>query len=147
MAGYDTILCTTDFSEHALGGVKRAADLADRLGAGLTLIYVVEERLSALMLAASREPAEAILERHKQHAENALKAYVDEHLPGREVGTAVRIGVPHDEVVAHARECGADLIVVGTHGHGFVGHVLMGSTAERVLHHAPCPVLVVRPEA
>lgn len=145
MPEYRTILTTTDFSEHALEGVKRAADLADRLGSELVVVYVVEERLSALILAASSESAEAIIERHRRHAEQHLAEYVQEHLPGRVLEAVVLEGVPHQAVVEFAGERSVDLIVVGTHGHGFVGHVLMGSTAERILHHAPCPVLVVRP--
>jgi nucleotide-binding universal stress UspA family protein len=52
-------------------------------------------------------------------------------------------GAPHQEIVRIAKEHDADLIVVGMHGHGFLTHALEGGTAERVLHHATCPVLVV----
>ena len=52
-------------------------------------------------------------------------------------------GTVHEEVIRLARERKVDLIVVGMHGHGFLSHALAGSTAERVLHRAPCPVLVV----
>jgi nucleotide-binding universal stress UspA family protein len=58
--------------------------------------------------------------------------------------TLLRTGQPHTEIVEAARELGADLIVLSTHGHTGLTHALLGSTAEKVVRHAPCPVLVVR---
>jgi len=55
-----------------------------------------------------------------------------------------RVGHPFVEVVRYAREESIDLIVMGTHGRGAVGHLLLGSVAERVVRKAPCPVLTVR---
>lgn len=144
MADYRTILAATDLSDPALTAVRQAADLADRLGGDLVLVYVVENRLPPMILAASGQPRETILERHGQHARRSLAEFVKHHLPGREVEQVVLIGVPHETIVKYASDREADLIVVGTHGHGIVGHILMGSTTERILHHAPCPVLVVR---
>lgn len=53
-------------------------------------------------------------------------------------------GAPDDAIVAYAQEHGADLIVMGSHGHTGLRHLLMGSVAEHVLRHAACPVLIVR---
>jgi nucleotide-binding universal stress UspA family protein len=53
-------------------------------------------------------------------------------------------GDPAEAIVKEAEETGADLVVVGTRGHGLVGRALMGSVSTKVLHHAPCDVLVVR---
>ena len=58
--------------------------------------------------------------------------------------TLLRTGVPHEEIVAAAREEGADLVVIGTHGRGGVDRLLLGSVADRVIRLAPCPVLAVR---
>jgi len=52
-------------------------------------------------------------------------------------------GTPHTEIVKRAQEIGADLIVMGSHGHGGLAHAVLGSVTERVLHRTPCPVLVV----
>ena len=60
------------------------------------------------------------------------------------VQAEVRIGKPHREIVAEAKEAGADLIVIATHGYTGLKHAFIGSTAERVVRHASCPVLVVR---
>jgi len=143
MPEYKTILTTTDFSDPALLGVRYAADLAAKLNCKLILAYVVEERLPALILAASSEPIDAIIESHREHAEKSLSEYAEEHLSGTEVETVVLHGFPHAAIVELARARTVDLIVLGTHGHGFVGRMLMGSTTERVIHEAPCPVMVV----
>jgi len=143
MPEYKTILTTTDFSEASLLGVKYAADLAAKLKCRLVLAYVVEDKLPALILAASAEPAEAILEGYRKRAEKSLAEFIEEYLPGRPVETVVLQGFAHVAIVELARARRADLIVLGTHGHGVMGHVLMGSTTERVIHEAPCPVMVV----
>jgi nucleotide-binding universal stress UspA family protein len=143
MPEYNTILTTTDFSDPALLGVRYAADLAAKLKCKLILAYVVEEKLPALILAASSVPAEAIIESHRKHAEKSLADYAGEHLSGTDVEAVVLQGFAHVAIVELARARKADLIVLGTHGHGFMGHILMGSTTERVIHEAPCPVMVV----
>jgi Universal stress protein family len=60
------------------------------------------------------------------------------------VNLQVRIGRPFHEIVTLAEALHIDLIIVATHGHTGLKHVFLGSTAERVIRHAPCPVLVVR---
>jgi len=59
----------------------------------------------------------------------------------------LREGKPADQILAAAREWEADVIVIGTHGRSGVSRLVLGSTAEAVVRHAPCPVLVVKPHA
>jgi len=143
MAEFERILVATDLSDPSLAAVRHAAKLADRLGSRLTLVYVIEDRLPPMVTAYASDTPEEILRRHREHAEAALAEFVGKHLPGREVERNVLQGVPHQEVVRLAESIGADLLIVGMHGHGFLTHALAGSTTERILHHAPCPVLVV----
>jgi universal stress protein A len=78
-------------------------------------------------------------------SEQKLAALVLQQVPqGIPAETCVRTGRPATEIVAAAREMDADLIIISTHGHTGLKHVLMGSTAENVVRHAPCPVLTVR---
>lgn len=144
MSEYANLLVTTDFSEQALPGVLEAARLGARLGSRIFLLYVVEDRLPALMTATSELDRRQLLDKHRQTAEESLQRYAREHLPGCEVERVVRVGAPVEVILETAEERKADLIVMATHGYGFVRHALFGSTTERVLHHASCPVLVVR---
>jgi nucleotide-binding universal stress UspA family protein len=83
--------------------------------------------------------------RMEQYAREGMEAFLKAHfegLPGVETRTAS--GVPYREIVREARECGAGLIVIGTHGRTGVERVIFGSTAEKVVRMAPCPVLSVR---
>lgn len=143
MAVYGTIVVATDFSEHADSAVGHAGKLAKALNVKLVVVYAVHDRLPHLILESSGQTSEKMLERHRAHAEKSLRDYVAHHLPGSDAEAVVVTGLPHDAITRYARERKADLIVVGTHGHGFVAHVLVGSTAERIVHHAPCPVLIV----
>ena len=140
---YRTILVPTDLSQPSMNAVRHAATLADHVGARVVLTYVMEDKLPAMILSHTSETEEQLLERHREHARKALNDVAADLLKGREVDCVVRQGVDHEEIVALAREIDAGLIVMGMHGHGFLVHALAGSTTERVLHHAPCPVLVV----
>jgi len=82
----------------------------------------------------------------RQKASEELQQLIE-----REIGTAipatasVRTGSPHQEILDEADERNVDLIVVASHGHSGVEQILFGSTADRIVHHAKCPVLTVRP--
>lgn len=141
MSEYRTILVTTDFSEQALAGVEEAARLGKGLGSKLVLLYVVEDRMPPVLDAASWSTA---MKQHRGIAERNLEAYADEHLAGCDHEAVVESGHPHEAILEKAAECGAELIVMASHGYGLLGRALLGSTTERVLHDAPCPVLVVR---
>lgn len=136
------ILVTTDFSGQALPAVRYALTLGRKVGAKITLLHVVETAswLSGMELVVlARTDAEvASLARTKLEA-----------LANREakssgvVTTVVRSGKPFHEIVVAAGEREVDLIVIATHGHTGLKRAWIGSTAERVVRHAQCPVLTV----
>jgi universal stress protein A len=70
-----------------------------------------------------------------------IKGEIAERVPATAL---VRLGLPADEIVQTAQEQGVDLIIISTHGHAGLKHVLLGSTAEQVVRRAPCPTLTVR---
>lgn len=143
MADTFKILVTTDFSDQALAGIDSAALLARRLGAEIVLLYVVEDRLPPIMPFVSESEREQILVDHRDKATARMPDYARRYLPDDGVTTVAVTGAAAPEIVRFATENDVDLIVMASHGYGPVKQLLLGSTTERVLHHAPCPVLVV----
>lgn len=136
------ILVTTDFSGQALPAVRYALTLAGKVGAMVTLLHVVET--------ASWVSGMEVVVLARTDAEVASLARIQlEALANREakssgaVTTVVRSGKPFHEIVVAAGEREVDLIVITTHGHTGLKRAWIGSTAERVVRHAPCPVLTV----
>lgn len=147
---FKRILVTTDFSEagdHAIGHAFRMA--ADH-GAEVVLCHVVETILAPNPLYAHYYPADLlnpeIRERAEQDAHNALSERVpkDSELADVPHTSFVAHGMPADEIIRVAKDRDADLIVIATHGRTGLKHLFMGSTAERVIRHVHCPVLIVR---
>ena len=137
------ILVPVDFSEPSRQAVRCAMHFAQRFDSKLTLLHVVEPvgtpDFDAFPLAAS-----------PQKVERAVKAQIQrlckqEGLqPPLLQGMHVRQGRAYHEIVEAARSLKTHLIIIATRGHTGLAHVLLGSTAERVVRYAPCPVLVVR---
>ena len=136
------ILATTDFSDESRAGVRYAVALAEKLNAAVALLHVVEppSRLAGMeAVALVREDSEVA-----ELARVQLKTLAERESQGDlRLTPSVRTGKPFHEITTAARERGADLIVIATHGYTGAKRVLLGSTAERVVRHAPCPVLTV----
>ena len=143
-----TIVAPTDFS----AGAERAARVAHKLLAGL------EDRARLVLVHAYHMPIEYTAYGPIPTSVNYLSdagADAQERLDllagsfarqGLSVETVAREGYAPDVIVEEARARGADLIAMGTHGRTGLAHLLLGSTAERVVQHAPCPVMTVRQE-
>lgn len=140
------IVACTDFSDPSMTAVRVAAELGESLDRPVVLVYVVEDRIPPMIAAASSEPVERIVERHVETARRHIGEWVERHCPGRKIETRVTKGVPHDAIVAVARELDASMVVISRRGHGLLGQRLLGSTTARVVADAPCHVLVVRRE-
>jgi len=143
---YQTILVPTDFSEPAELAWKHAVELAKVHGSKLVLVYVVEPLLSHYGVVGLIPGVKEMEEEHDTQSRLKLKELIAETREGgMEVACHVLKGKPWQVVVDEAKKAGADLVVMGTHGRTGIGHESIGSTAERVVQHAPCPVMVVRP--
>jgi len=140
------ILAAIDFSAPSRQVVDVALDLARDSRARLTLLYVVEpvDYATVGYLGGAPIASQSILEEHLRAARREM-----ERLRKRKLGAlpgaaaVVRIGRPADEIVRAGGKGRSNLIVVGTHGHSGVVHLLLGSVAERVVRRSSCPVLVV----
>lgn len=143
-----TILLTTDFSDTAARAVEPALVLARRFGARLVLTFVEEDRLPPLVVEYMAVGVEDVLSQQVDRARTRLEEFAADRLPDVEdLELVIGVGTPHVEIVRLAEQKHADLVVIATHGRGFISHAILGSTAERVLRRAPCPVLVIREPA
>jgi nucleotide-binding universal stress UspA family protein len=139
-----SILLTTDFSDTSAKAFAAARALAERFGARIVVVHVEDDRVSPLLVEYMAVGLESIRQRQVENARRQLDEFVSRHLgPEADVDREVSLGVPHAEIVRLATERKVDLIVMATLGRGFISHAMMGSTTERVLRRAPCPVLVV----
>ncbi len=143
MINLKRILIPTDFSEYSTHAMHYACELADRFGAELHLLTVVDDTTPMMM-----DPEFMPVEDFVTQEMNAARAKLDE-LPGESWDklSVVRHhskGSPFLEIIRYAKENEVDLIVIGTHGRTGLAHLMIGSVAERVVRKAPCPVLSIR---
>jgi nucleotide-binding universal stress UspA family protein len=138
-----SILVPIDFSPPSAQALKYAAELAVRFGAKITLLNVVQPVATPdfayypLMMENDKVIAQTKRELERVPDSQGVDSSLIERI-------LVRNGVPFHEITDAAKSLKADLIVISTHGYTGLTHVLLGSTAERVVRHARCPVLVVR---
>lgn len=138
------IVAATDFSDTSREAMRVARAYADAMGAHVHLLHVIPDP-ARLPWSAEAGLALGDLEKEwRHHARLALVRARDEaDLPPDRTVLTVAVGDAAAEIAATAAALRADLIVLGTHGHGFVGRLLMGSVAGKVVQHADRPVLIV----
>jgi nucleotide-binding universal stress UspA family protein len=143
-----SILLPTDFSQCAESALPYAADLARLMKARLLCLHVVETVMPSVGYAAVAEPL-PVADIGGQLEESATrelpKLGAREECAGLDVEELLVHGDAAGEIVRVARERDIDLIVISSHGRTGWGRMLFGSTAESVVRHAHCPVLVVKP--
>lgn len=147
------VLLATDGSKHSETAATKAcrflrstSDLSFRIISAAEAVSPVAPE----QLAVSNDLFLRLAAESRESAENAvedIKTIVTNEFPGEKapaIETSVVSGSPREVIVDEAKEWGADLIVVGSHGYGFWDRMLLGSVSDAVIHHAPCSVLVVR---
>jgi universal stress protein A len=149
------ILAPTDLSTLSLAGLRYAFGLARSFGAEVIVYHVINrdeimhfsEQLKRFgnPVAIGRH-TENLIEESRDALSHFLQDNLGDLLPLVEVRTKVEIGLPYKNIVERARDDGADLIVMSTHGRTGFSHVLLGSITEKVVRTAPCPVVSIRPE-
>lgn len=147
MAGTLKILVPIDFSPHSLATLDFALSLTDFVDAVYVLLYVVVSGEVETFAYLGGEP-EGTLARRMEEAAARLEEEAERSRlkrPGVTIESRVATGVPFKEICHFAEEESFHLIVIGTHGRTGLSHLLIGSTAERVVQHASCPVLSVKP--
>ena len=148
------ILFPTDFSKATDAARAFAIELARQFDAELHLLHVMEDlapRLPEFGMGLAIPSFVANSASHRQEHEQQAIAQLTAITPDgedklRRSVIAVKQGHTFDQILEYAKSHDVDLIVMGTHGRSGLAHMLLGSVAERVVQHAPCPVLTVRPQ-
>ena len=139
------ILVPVDFSHPSRGALRFAREWALRFGSEVVLLHVIEPMNTYGILGieplAMPLPTKDYHEQVRRVLENFARQEISD-IP--QVAVHLRNGVAYDQIAIAARELEVDLIIIATHGRTGLAHALMGSTAEGVVRHAPCPVLTLR---
>jgi len=143
-----SILLPTDFSGCANYALPYAATIAHATGASIICVHVIESVVPAIGYTGLTEPLPLtdISEQLEDSAEKELPRLAEcDALAGLNVEEVIVHGDAAAEIVSVANDRKVDLIVISSHGRAGLGRILFGSTAEAVVRHASCPVLVVKP--
>jgi universal stress protein A len=160
------ILVPTDFAPEAQRALRYAVEEAMQHQAKLTLLHVLQHRPATDVFYVHGAPEgrrgyedfgsdlpttppsapQTVLRDYHEEALTHLRDLIPPGFSGS-WEAQVTAGDPADAIVREATQLGVDLIVMGTHGRTGLQHVLLGSVAEKVVRHAPCPVLTVRRKA
>ncbi len=139
------ILVPIDFSEHSKNALKYAIPFARQFKASIDLIYVVEPTIYPADFSFGQIGFPDVEKELRIHGSEELENLIKNEIAGKVISRKViRTGKPFYEINQYALEEDIDLIIIATHGHSGMEHILFGSTAEKVVRKAPCPVLIVR---
>jgi nucleotide-binding universal stress UspA family protein len=139
------ILVPIDFSDYSINALHYSVNFAEHFKAKIYLVYVVEPAVYPADFSMGQVSIPAmdvdLTNRAKEELDKLAKSEFIEHV---ETEVIIKSGKPFIEIIETASEKDIDLIIISTHGHTGVEHLLFGSTAEKVVRKAPCPVLTLR---
>jgi nucleotide-binding universal stress UspA family protein len=141
---FNRILVPVDFSRPSLNAISYALAVSRQFGGDLRVLHVVDTTQfpPPTLLTLPLLPQSELERRLTRQLQAVVLKYGTD---GDVSALPLRTGTAYEEICAAARELKAELIVIATHGYTGYKHLFLGSTAERVVQHSPCPVLVVRP--
>ena len=144
------ILITTDGSDFSKAAVEKCCQMVVRPeDTAIKIVSVYELTLPLDVFPTPTDFSERLENSAREQAEEFAEqaaAIIREYFPDSDIDLTLQIvvGAPEQILIEEAKEWNADLVVVGSHGRGFWGRMLLGSTTDALVHHAPCSVLVVR---
>jgi len=145
MKPFEKILTAIDFSESSDFAFEYALTLARQFQAELSIMHVINEPVDLRGFYVPHISFEQLEKEIEEGAEKMMEKFCQTKMGDfTRYTTAVVAGIPYEEILRKAEETGASLIVLGTHGRTGIDHLIFGSTAERVVRSAACPVLTIR---
>jgi nucleotide-binding universal stress UspA family protein len=159
---FKRILCPVDMSAFSLDALRLAVKLVECCDATLDILHVIHNPFDELYMSAIADADPALIDAYameplkrakfvratEEHSEVLLKQFCHDtvkHLP--KVRYHIRNGDPFERILDGAEDFLSDLIVLATHGRTGIKRLVIGNVAEKVVRHAPCPVLTVKPAA
>ncbi len=162
---FRTILVPVDFSPYASEALQYAATIAERFDATLLVLHVIDKDFQTVVvhqragrrglpspllgpfagtLDVTTGDTETMVIDLREQAEATLQHFIPADLSKLSIEQRVKVGQPFEQILETAKREAVDLIGMGTHGRTGLGHVMLGSVAERVVRLALCPVLTVK---
>ena len=159
--GFKKILCPVDLSGFSLQALELAVKMAVNEGATLHLLHVIDNPYDELYMASITQADPALLELYKtepykraevieatkNHCAVLLKQFCHDLVTSvAQVSYLIETGNPVETIMDVAESYQVDLIILATHGRTGIKRLVIGNVAEKVVRHAPCPVLTVKPK-
>jgi nucleotide-binding universal stress UspA family protein len=139
------VLVPVDFSDYSKSSLRYAVNFAKHFNAELFLVYVVEPMVYPPDFSMGQIAIPSVDVEMDKRAVEELNNLAGKEIPSElKSKVIVKTGKPFVEIIETASAEDIDLIIIATHGHTGIEHVLFGSTAEKVVRKAPCPVLTLR---
>lgn len=146
MKKFNKILFATDFSEISEFAFDYALTLAETFNSRLIIMHVINEPVDLRGFYVPHISFDTIEREIALSAEKMMEKFCSKKTKDYDnYDKFIISGVPYEEILKKADEEKVDLLVMGTHGRAGIDHLLFGSTAERVVRKAACPVMTVRP--
>lgn len=140
---FEKILLAVDDSDCSAVAAKAGFELARKLNAHIALIYTIELSVPVVDPYAPVMPDMDYYEIQSETAHKTLENFAQTYGQGMAITLFHPKGAPKEEILTTAKEWGANIIVMGTHGRTGLGHLLLGSISEYIVRHSKIPVLVV----
>jgi nucleotide-binding universal stress UspA family protein len=145
MKPFDKILTAIDFSENSDYAFDYALTLAKQFDSQLMILHVINEPVDLRGFYVPHISFEQLEKEIEEGAEKMMAKFCSSKMGDfSNFTTSIVTGIPYEEIIRSAQEAAASLIVLGTHGRTGLDHLIFGSTAERVVRGASCPVLTIR---
>lgn len=145
MVKINKILCAVDFSDPSATIAQYAKHLAECTTSEVTVLYVAPSLNQYVGFHVPPSSIDNFVGGIVEGAEQTMDSFLEENFKGVNVSGKVVTGYAAEEILGHAKEDEADMIVMGTHGRTGIDRILFGSVAEKVVKSADIPVLTIRP--
>jgi len=143
MSKVKTILAPTDYSDLSCVGLRRAFETAHEAGAELIVLHVIDMSSEWFGKHENFSPVRTLVAEQAEFLDKFLREKFAEFMNLVEVRQKVELGAAHVNIAELAGREAVDLVIMSTHGRTGLDHMLLGSVTEKVIAHAPCPVLAI----